>query len=286
MSKRTKAIGAIGLVLGAVVLYLIFSLSVGGHAAGPTHIEPGNIGLVLDTYSGDLEPHYMSAGTHYNGPWETVIEVPTMQRTISLTNNDKDASGSITARAIQVNTPTNILTVDVSCQYHIDPDKADDLWRKFHEQFENTDEFEAVQLEPAVKEAVNYSMGDMDTMKALTTAGKQETEQQALKLLNDEWEPQGIIFSNFMVRGIEQDEETKKLLSSTLAKQQEISNAQLALQQQKIDNETLLQQARADAKVNRLQNSTLTDLYLQDQELGQVKRLYLPSKDLMNLLNK
>ncbi len=286
MSKRTKAIGAIGLVLGAVVLYLIFSLSVGGHAAGPTHIEPGNIGLVLDTYSGDLEPHYMSAGTHYNGPWETVIEVPTMQRTISLTNNDKDASGSITARAIQVNTPTNILTVDVSCQYHIDPDKADDLWRKFHEQFENTDEFEAVQLEPAVKEAVNYSMGDMDTMKALTTAGKQETEQQALKLLNDEWEPQGIVFSNFMVRGVEQDEETKKLLSSTLAKQQEISNAQLALQQQKIDNETLLQQARADAKVNRLQNSTLTDLYLQDQELGQVKRLYLPSKDLMNLLNK
>ena len=242
--------------------------------------------MVLDTYSGDLEPHYMSAGTHYNGPWETVIEVPTMQRTISLTNNDKDASGSITARAIQVNTPTNILTVDVSCQYHIDPDKADDLWRKFHEQFENTDEFEAVQLEPAVKEAVNYSMGDMDTMKALTTAGKQETEQQALKLLNDEWEPQGIVFSNFMVRGVEQDEETKKLLSSTLAKQQEISNAQLALQQQKIDNETLLQQARADAKVNRLQNSTLTDLYLQDQELGQVKRLYLPSKDLMNLLNK
>ncbi len=286
MSKRTKAIGAFGLVLAAVVGYLIFSLSIGGHAAGPTHIEPGNIGLVLDTYSGDLEPHYMSAGTHYNGPWETVIEVPTMQRTISLTNTDRDASGAVTTRAIQVNTPTNILTVDVSCQYHVDPDKADDLWRKFHEQFENTDEFEAIQLEPAVKEAVNYAMGDMDTMKALTTVGKQETEQQALKLLNDEWEPQGIVFSNFMVRGVEQDDETKKLLSSTLAKQQEISNAQLALQQQQIDNETLLQQARADAKVNRLQNSTLTDLYLQDQELGQVKRMYLPSKDLMSLLNK
>ena len=286
MSRRTKTIGTIGLLLAGVGIYLAFSLSVGGHAAGPTHIEPGNIGLVLDTYTGDLEPKYMNAGTHYNGPWETVIEVPTMQRTISLTNSDKDKSGEVTSQAIQVNTPTNILAVDVSCQYHIDPDKADDLWRKFHEQFENTDEFEAVQLEPAVKESVNYAMGDMDTMKALTTAGKQETEQQALKLLNDEWEPQGIVFSNFMVRGIEQDDETKKLLSSTLAKQQEISNAQLALQQQQIDNETLLQQAKADAKVNRLQNSTLTDLYLQDQELSQVKKLYLPSKDLMNLLNK
>ncbi len=286
MSKRTKILGSLTLALAALAAYLIFSLSAGGHAAGPTHIEPGNIGLVLDTYTGSLEPKYMSAGTHYNGPWETVIEVPTMQRTISLTNSDQNSAGQVVPRAVQVNTPTNILTVDVSCQYHIDPDKADDLWGRFHEQFENTGEFEAVQLEPAVKEAVNYAMGDMNTMKALTTAGKQETERQALELLNDEWGPQGIVFSNFMVRGIEQDAQTKKLLSSTLAKQQEISNARLALQQQRIDNETLLQQARADAEVNRLQNSTLTDLYLQDQELGQVKKLYLPSKDLMSLLNK
>jgi len=285
-SKRTKGIAFVGIGLAVIAGFSIFSLSAGGHVAGPTHIEPGNIGLVLDTYTGDLEPKYMSAGTHYNGPWETVIEVPTMQRTISLTNSDKDAQGAVSPRAVQVNTPTNMLTVDVSCQYHIDPDKADDLWRKFHEQFEHLDEFEAIQLEPAVKEAVNYSMGDMDTMKALTTAGKQETEQQALKLLNDEWQPQGIIFSNFMVRGVEQDEETKKLLSSTLTMQQQISNAQLALQQQKIDNETLLQQARTDAKINQLQNSTLTDLYVQDQELGQVKKLYLPSKDLMGLLSK
>lgn len=286
MSKRTTGIAAAGLGLAAAAGFLIFSLAAGGHVAGPTHIEPGNIGLVLDTYTGNLEPKYMSAGTHFNGPWETVIEVPTMQRTISLTNSDHDSSGAVESRAVQVNTPTNMLTVDVGCQYHIDPDKADDLWRKFHEQFENLDEFEAIQLEPAVKEAVNYSMGDMDTMKALTTAGKQETEQQALKLLNDEWQPQGIVFSNFMVRGVQQDAETQKLLSSTLAMQQQISNAQLALQQQKIDNETLLQQARADAKINVLQNSTLTDLYVQDQELGHVKKLYLPSKDLMGLLNK
>lgn len=286
MSKRTRKIGILGLVLVAALGFLIFSLSAGGHVAGPTHIEPGNIGLVLDTYSGNLESNYMKAGTHFNGPWETVIEVPTMQRTISLTNADQNSQGSPAQKAVQVNTPTNILAVDVSCQYHIDPDKADNLWQKFHEQFENMDSFEAIQLEPAVKEAVNYSMGDMDTMKALTTVGKQEAEQQSLKLLNDEWEPQGIIFNNFMIRGIEQDDETKKLLSSTLAKQQEISNAQLALQQQKIDNETVLQQARADAKVNRLQNSALTDLYVQDQALGQVKKLYLPSKDLMSLLSK
>ena len=36
----------------------------------------------------------------------------------------------------------------------------------------------------------------------------------------------------------------------------------------------------------QLQNSALTDLYVQDQLLGQVKKLYLPSDELMGMLKK
>jgi hypothetical protein len=114
--------------------------------------------------------------------------------------------------------------------------------------------------------------------------GKQRAEQQALKTLNDEWQPRGIVFSDLMIRGIEQDQESKDLLSTTLAKMQDIENAKLTLQQQKFDNTTLLQQASAEAKVNRLRSATLTDLYVQDQMLGQVRRLYLPSDQLMSVL--
>ena len=146
--------------------------------------------------------------------------------------------------------------------------------------------FEAVNLSPAVKGAINYAIGDMDTATALTTAGKQKAEQQALQTLNDEWQPRGIVFSNLMIRGIEQDQASKDLLSTTLGKMQDIENAKLALQQQQFDNQTILQQATAEAKVNRLQNSTLTDLYVQDQMLGQVKRMYLSSDDLMGILKK
>jgi len=143
-----------------------------------------------------------------------------------------------------------------------------------------------VNLEPAVKGAINYAIGDMDTATALTTAGKQQAEQGALKALNDEWGARGVVFSNLMIRGIDQDQASKDLLSTTLSKMQQIDNARLALQQQGFDNQTLLQSAAADAKVNRLQNSTLTDLYVQDQELGQVRKLYLPSDQLLGLLNK
>ena len=279
LSPRTRALGIVGLIVLGGVLFLSISLGRGGHMAGPTHIAPGNVGLVLDNYRGTIEPDLMSAGTHWQGIWETVIEVPTAQRTLSLTHSDP-------AGAVQVNTPSNLLQVDVSAQYRIAPDKADDLYRAYQDQFADTDQFEAVNLEPAIKGAINYAIGDMDTTTALTTAGKQKAETEALKTLNNEWGTRGVVFSNLMIRGIEQDQQSKDLLSTTLSKMQEIDNAKLGLQQQSFDNQTLLAQATADAKVNRLQNSTLTDLYIQDQELGQVKTLYLPSDQLVGLLNK
>ena len=279
LSPRTRTLAILGLVLLGGFLFLNLSLQRGGHMAGPTHIAPGNVGLVIDNYRGTIEKDLMPAGTHWQGIWETVIEVPTAQRTLSLTGADPTG-------AVQVNTASNMLQVDVSAQYRIDPDKADDLYRAYQDQFADLHQFEAVNLEPAVKGAINYAIGDMDTATALTTAGKQRAEQGALKTLNDEWGGRGVVFSNLMIRGIEQDQASKDLLSTTLSKMQEIDNARLSLQQQGFDNQTLLQRATAEATVNRLQNSTLTDLYVQDQELGQVHKLYLPSDQLMGMLNK
>jgi len=279
LSGRTRVLAVLGLLLLGAFLFLSVSLQRGGHMAGPTYIAPGNVGLVLDNYQGRIEPSLMSAGTHWQGLWETVVEVPTAQRTLSLTTADPTG-------AVQVNTASNMLQVDVSAQYRIDANKADDLYRAYQDQFADLKQFETVNLEPAIKGAINYAIGDMDTATALTTAGKQKAETDALKTLNDEWGTRGIVFSNLMIRGIEQDQQSKDLLSTTLGKMQEIDNARLALQQQGFDNQTLLQKAAAEAKVNRLQNSTLTDLYVQDQELGQVKKLYLPSDQLMGMLNK
>ena len=279
LSRRTRLLGVLGLIVFGGFLFLNVSLHQGGHLAGPTHIPPGDVGLVVDNYHGRIEKDLMPAGTHWQGLWETVIEVPTAQRTLSLTSADPTG-------AVQVNTASNMLQVDVSAQYRIDAAKAKDLYCAYQDQFADLRQFEVVNLEPAVKGAINYAIGDMDTATALTTAGKQQAEQGALKALNDEWGARGVVFSNLMIRGIDQDQASKDLLSTTLSKMQQIDNARLALQQQGFDNQTLLQSAAADAKVNRLQNSTLTDLYVQDQELGQVRKLYLPSDQLLGLLNK
>jgi hypothetical protein len=176
-----------------------------------------------------------------------------------------------------------MLSVDVSAQYHIDSARARDLYAAYQDQFADLNHFESTNLAPAVKGAINYAIGDMDTATALTTVGKQRAEQEALDSLNQEWAPRGVLFSNLMIRGIDQDQASKDLLSTTLGKMQDIENARLALVQQRYENESLLEQAAADAKVNRLQNSTLTDLFVQDQMLGQVKRIYVPSDELLSL---
>ena len=265
----------VGVIVIVVLFFNVISLKMGGHMMGPTFVEPGNVGLVIDNFRGVIEPNLMPAGTHIQGPWETVIEVPTAQRTISLTEAD--------GTAVQVNTISNMLTVDVSAQYTIDPNRAGDLYAAYQDQFADLDSFESINLTPAVKGAVNYAIGDMDTATAMTTVGKQMAEKQALDSLNEEWAPRGIVFSNLMIRGIDQDQASKDLLSTTLAKMQDIENAKLALVQQQYVNETLIEQATADAKVNTLENSTLTDLFVQDQMLSNVKRIYVPSDELLSM---
>ena len=268
-SRLLGCLGGIGALLLAFLIFLIVSLNQGGHMAGPTYIAPGNAGLVVDNYRGVLEPGLMPAGTHWQGPWETVIEVPTAQRTLSLDHAQKRADG--TNNAVLVNTASNMLSADVAVQYSIQGAKAADLYNSYQDQFADIETFEQIHLIPAVKEAINYAIGDTDTADALTAAGKERAAALALKTLQAEWAPRGIDFHNLMIRGIDLDEESKALLSQTVQKQQEIDNSRLAVQQQLIDNKTLLQKAQADATINRLQDSTLTDLYVQDKLLERVQ---------------
>src|SRR4028118_1193538 len=85
VSRRTKVVGVLGLLALLAVVYLMTSLKAGGRMAGPTYIAPGNVGLRIDNYRGQIKSDLMPAGTHWQGVWETVIEVPTSQGTTRLT---------------------------------------------------------------------------------------------------------------------------------------------------------------------------------------------------------
>lgn len=277
---KTGCLGGVGVAIVGTALFLTISLSRGGHMPGPTYIAPGNVGLRIDNYQGVVEDVLMPSGVHWQGVWETVIEVPTMQRTLAF-----DGQGD-SGTAIDVNTSSNMLTADVTVQYSIRGDKARALYNDYQDTFADLTDFESVNIRPAIKEAINYSVGDLDTAAAMTTVGKTKAEQQALAMLQKEWGPRGIDFRNLLIRAVEPDAQAKDLLSATTAKMQDIENAKLSLQQQAIDNKTLIQSATAEAQINRAKDSALTDLYIQDKMLERVDTVYMPSDQIMGMFKK
>ena len=283
MKSKLRMVGCLGAGLMAFFLFLIISLGRGGHMPGPTHISPGNVGLRIDNYRGMVEDTPMPPGVHWQGMWETVIEVPTMQRTLAF---ERSPGGKGGTTAIDVNTSSNMLTCDVTVQYSVRGDKAKALYADYQDTFENLDSFEAVNIRPAITEAVNFAVGDLDTADAMTTAGKSKAEIGALKMLQDEWGPRGVDFRNLLIRAVEPDEQAKTLLHATTAKLQDIENAKLALQQQKIDNTTTIQNATAQARIDKAKDAALTDLYVQDKILERVHTIYLPSDQIMGILKK
>lgn len=272
------SVAGVGIV--GVVGFFVISLAMGGHMAGPTYIAPGNVGLRIDNYNGKIQDVLMPSGVHWQGVWETVIEVPTMQRTLSFEGQGENST------AIDVNTSSNMLTADVTVQYNVRGDKARALYTDYQDTFANQTRFEQVNIRPAIKEAINYAMGDLNTAEAMTTAGKTKAETQALAMLQKEWEPRGVEFHNLLIRAVEPDVQAKDLLSATTAKMQDIENAKLSLEQQEIDNATLIQSATAEAKINKAQDSALTDLYIQDKMLERVDTVYLPSDQIMGMFKK
>ena len=277
MKSKLGCLGIGGAIIVLVIGFLLVSLARGGHMPGPTYIAPGNVGLRINNYQGVTEKVLMPSGVHWQGIWETVIEVPTMQRTLAF-----DASTT----PIDVNTSSNMLTADVSVQYAVRGDKSPALYENYQDTFADLSEFERVNIRPAIQEAVNYAMGDLDTAAAMTTAGKTQAETRALAMLQKEWGERGIDFRNLLIRAVEPDVQAKELLSATTAKMQDIENAKLTLQQQAIDNKTAIADATAEARINRAKDSALTDLYVQDKMLQRVDTIYLPSDQIMGMLKK
>ncbi|MDX1933125.1 MAG: SPFH domain-containing protein [Capsulimonadales bacterium] len=274
--SKVGCLTGIGVGIVGTVLFFVVSLAAGGHMPGPTYIAPGNVGLRIDNYKGVVQDNLMPSGVHFQGIWETVIEVPTMQRTLSF-----DGDG-----AIDVNTSSNMLTADVTVQYNVRGDKARALYTDYQDTFADLAQFESINVRPAIKEAVNYAMGDLDTAAAMTTEGKTKAEEEALARLRNEWGPRGVEFHNLLIRAVEPDAQAKALLSATTAKMQDIENAKLALKQQEVENQTLIRTAQAEARINNARDSSLTDLYIQDKMLQRVDTIYLPSDRIMGMLNK
>src|SRR5579884_318769 len=137
------------LVISAIMVLLLVVIWV--NTSGFV-VKTGNIGLVINHFTGRIDPHIRHAGFNLQPPFSgnEVIEIPTYDRTYTMVRDSQESDHP--DDIVVVNTQNaNTLNVDTSITYHIawdptHPERILDLYRKYRNQFADFGSFEDTQL--------------------------------------------------------------------------------------------------------------------------------------------
>lgn len=114
-----------------MLLALVLMLPALEGCIGCTHVDPGNVGIEIDSCSGaGVEPKVAEVGYHSTGPCTTIVEYPTYVQTAVWTKNPGEGTP-----ANEEITFTNVdqmqISVDISLSYQLSPDKVPAFYSKF-----------------------------------------------------------------------------------------------------------------------------------------------------------
>ena len=221
---------------GLILVSSVFVLSGCG-----TVVKTGNVGLVVNHYSGKVDGNIRHAGFNQLPPASgyEMVEIPTHKRTYTMVHGSTEGSHS-GDDSVRVNTAsTNILNVDTSVTYHLafDPaheDELKSLYAKYRSQFQGNGftAFEENQLRPLFRKYVSNAFGKMSTVDAMTGDGKNRAAADARDELNKVLNPDSIVVDEVRIRAIWPDENTKNTLRTHLVAEQNLRlstlNQQLA----------------------------------------------------------
>ncbi|MGO8671115.1 MAG: SPFH domain-containing protein [Capsulimonadaceae bacterium] len=228
-------------------------------------VKTGNVGLVVDHLSGQIDPHVRHAGFNPQPPFsmKELIEIPTYERTYTMVRDSSEGAHSGDDSVVVNTLSSNSLNVDTSVTYHIaydsqHPERIISLYQKYRNQFAEYSMFEESQLRPAFRQAVVDAFGSASTTDDLTGDGKRRAAAYALKELNDRFNPDSIVVDDVRIRAVYPDQTTIDVLRSRLQAQQNLKLAQLNLQLQQLVNQKAVMAAQAEAQAAHIRAASLT----------------------------
>ncbi len=254
-------------------------------------VKTGNVGLVINHYTGRVDPRVRHAGFNAQPPFSgnELIEIPTYERTYTMVQGSGEGAHSEQDDSVLVNTlSSNTLKVDTSVTYHIawDPDHPERiiaLYAKYRNQFADFGNFEELQLRPAFRQAVVDAFGLANTAQNMSGDGKKAAAAYALKELNGRFNPDSIVIDEVRIRAIYPDDATKVALRSRLAAQQNLKLSQLNLQLQQIVNQKSVLKAQAEAKAAHIRAASLTPRLVKSRHIKDIEIVGVPRGAIINL---
>jgi regulator of protease activity HflC (stomatin/prohibitin superfamily) len=253
-------------------------------------VKTGNVGLVINHYSGKINPNVRTAGFNAQAPFSgnELVEVPTHQRTYTMVR-DSTEGGHRGDDSVLVNTlSSNTLKVDVSITYHIawdpqHPERIVALYKKYRSQFRDFAAFEEVQLRPAFRQAIVNAFGSATTSQNMTGAGKRVASAFALKQLNERFNDDSIVVDEVRIRAIYPDEATVAALRSRLQAQQNLKLSQLNQQLQQLNNQRSVLKAEAEARAAQIRAASLTPRLVKFKHIKDIEIIGVPRGAIVNL---
>lgn len=256
-----------------------------------TVVKTGNVGLVVNHFSGKVEGQVRHAGFNPLPPASgyEMLEIPTHKRTYTMVREGSEGAHS-GDDSVRVNTATtNVLNVDVSVTYHLsyDASREDEikaLYSKYRSQFQGSGfaAFEEVQLRPLFRKTVGDAFGRMSTVDAMTGDGKVKAAKAALDDLNRRLNGDSIIVDEVRIRAIWPDENTKNTLRTHLVAQQNLTLSTLNQKLAQINNERAISKADADAKAAHIRALSLTPRLVRYKHLDAITIVGVPQGAIIN----
>jgi regulator of protease activity HflC (stomatin/prohibitin superfamily) len=277
------------LVSGVIVLLLVILwLNTSGFV-----VKTGNIGLVINHYTGRIDSRIRHAGFNAQPPFSgnEVLDIPTYERTYTMVRDSLEGTHQ-GDDSVMVNTlNANTLNVDTSITYHIawdpaHPERIVDLYRKYRNQFSDTEGFSAFeesQLRPAFRQAVVDAFGAAPTSMDMTGDGKRQAAAYALNELNTRFNPDSIVIDEVRIRAIYPDDATVAILRSRLQAQQNLRLSQLNLQLQQLVNQKMVLAAQAQAQAAHLRAASLTPRLVKFRHIKDIDIVGVPSGAIVNI---
>lgn len=269
-----------------LLICAVFALSGCG-----TVVKTGNVGLVVNHYTGKVDGKVRHAGFNALPPVAgyEMVEIPTHKRTYTMARGlGEGTRGS--DDSVRVNTAsTNVLNVDISVTYHLtfDPAREEDLknlYAKYRSQFqgEGFNAFEEKQLRPLFRKYVSNAFGKMSTVEAMTGDGKNRAAADAKAELNKMLNPDSIIVDEVRIRAIWPDENTRNTLRTHLVAEQNLRLSTLNQQLAQLANARAVSRAEAEAKATRIRAASLSPRLVRYKHLDNLRIVGVPQGAIVN----
>ena len=170
--------GSFSRLIGIGLVILLLAILV---FASMAYVPPGHVGVL--TSFGRVTDNILPEGTHFVSPFK-INHVITVR-----TQSQEEHTSTPSSEGLN-------LEMDTSLIYHLNPDKAADVFKHIGSQYAGT------LIEPTLRSAIRDTTAG-HSANTLYSSQRKEVEDEIKKTLQASLEPRGIVIENILLRDIQ-----------------------------------------------------------------------------------